>query len=293
MKKIIKEVKGGIVQVTVADERWYLKSQVDEKTKLPAYKGVPSVTWIAGFYPKGIQFYKWLAEKGWDESQAIKSAAGDKGSKVHYACEDIVAGKAVKMEDKYVNPSTGEEEELTLEEYEAVLSFADWLKDMAEKFKDFEVVSSEEVVWNDEYGYAGTVDLAYRADGKLWIVDLKTGQYIWPEHKLQVSAYKHAYPADVSSLAILQLGYHRNQRLWKLTEVDDEFDLFLTARKIWEKEVGDQKPSVKDYPVEIQINVKWAKVAIVNKINGNGRSSKNSKGGGSDTGVKTGNRKSA
>src|SRR4051794_35372068 len=85
MKKIIRETdeKNGIVQVTIADERWYIKEVEDPNTKLPKFLYVPSVTWIAGHYPKGTEFYKWLANKGWDESQAIKVAAGDKGSKVH------------------------------------------------------------------------------------------------------------------------------------------------------------------------------------------------------------------
>ena len=42
----------GVVQITTTDERWYEKDGVF----------VPSVTWIAGHYPKGVQFYKWLAD---------------------------------------------------------------------------------------------------------------------------------------------------------------------------------------------------------------------------------------
>ena len=38
MKKVIREVdeKRGIVQVTIADERWYVKEEKDPKTELPA-----------------------------------------------------------------------------------------------------------------------------------------------------------------------------------------------------------------------------------------------------------------
>lgn len=64
MKKLIRETdeKRGIVQITVADERWYMKPGKDPETGIPTYKPVPSVTWISGFWPKGIGFYKWLAE---------------------------------------------------------------------------------------------------------------------------------------------------------------------------------------------------------------------------------------
>ncbi len=128
MKKVIREVdeKRGIVQVTIADERWYVKEEKDVKTDLPIFKYVPSVTWICGFYPKGLQFYKWLAEHSWDESQAIKQAAGDKGSKVHDAISAILRGEEVRIDSKFLNRSTDELEELTLEECDAILSFVNW-----------------------------------------------------------------------------------------------------------------------------------------------------------------------
>ncbi len=59
---------------------------------------------------------------------------------------------------------------------------------------------------------------------------------MWPEHRLQVSAYAHsdwaqAYDADSGflgrgvkwHLGILQVGYRRNKAGWKLTEVEDAF----------------------------------------------------------------------
>src|SRR3954471_22229820 len=133
MKKIIRETdeKRGIVQVTIADERWYVKEERDGKTDLPALRYVPSVTWITGHYPKGIHFYKWLAEQGWDESQAIKQAAGDKGSKVHEALSAILRGEEVRIDSKFVNRSKSTEEapyleELTFDEVECIISFLDW-----------------------------------------------------------------------------------------------------------------------------------------------------------------------
>src|SRR5436190_23015203 len=154
MKKVIRDVDEakGIVQVTIADERWYLKPSETE-TGLPYYKGVPSVTWIAGKYPKGIGFWKWLAEKGWDEAEAIKSAAGDKGSKIHMAIDDILAGKEVRIDSKYLNRSTEQLEELTLEECDALLAFKRW-KDEVKP----EAICWEKTVFSDRYNYAGTVD---------------------------------------------------------------------------------------------------------------------------------------
>lgn len=247
MKKEIRNVdqQKGIAQITTFDERWYAKPSVNPTTGLPEYSFVPSVTWIAGHYPKGVAFYKWLADKGWDEAEAIKQAAADKGSKVHLAIKALIDGEEVRMDSRFTN-SEGVLEELKVAEYEAILSFADWYNETKP-----EVLASEYVVFNDEYGYAGTIDLKCRIAGKTYIVDFKSGQNIWPEYELQLSAYKHA-EKGVDALAILQVGYRRNKiKHYKFTELEDKFPLFLAARQIWANETGGEQPKQKDYPLSI------------------------------------------
>ena len=259
MKKEIRvaDEQRGIVQITTADERWYVRETKDETTGLPAYEYVPSVTWITGHYPKGIAFYKWLAEKGWDESQAIKQAAGNKGSKVHQAITTLLEGREVPMDAQYVNHSTGALEELTLEEYDCLMAFVGWY----EKAKPTKILANEIVVWDYVYGFAGTVDLVAEIDGELWIIDFKTSQYVGAEYEMQVSAYKHALQSGTAEagradyrLAILQIGYRKNKAGWKWTEVEDKLDLFLAARQIWQNETAGQKPLQRDYPLALKID---------------------------------------
>lgn len=280
MRKEIREVdkEKGIVQVTIADERWYLKPYFSETSGIPQYKGVPSVTWIAGSYPKGIGFYKWLAEKGWDEAESIKTAAGDKGSKVHLAIGNILAGIEVKIDSKFLNKSSGQEEELTLEECDCLLSFINWKKTIEEEYT-LKTIISETAVFSDIYNYAGTVDwiieLTHKETGEVtyWIIDFKTGQYIWKEYELQISAYRktienseNVFPEmkDVSNIktAILQLGYRKNKAGYKFTILEDKFDLFLTAQKIWHEEHGGEQPSKKDYPLVISPAIKVEEVVF-------------------------------
>jgi len=257
MQKIIREVdqKRGIVQVTIADERWYVKETQDPATDLPIFKYVPSVTWIAGHYPKGIGFYKWLAEKGWDESQAIKSAAGDKGSKVHDAISAILRGEEVRIDSKFLNRSTGELEELTLEEVTCIKSFVDWRNEVKP-----ESIAWDLTVFSEKYGYAGTIDYICKIDGEVYIIDFKTSAQVWSEYELQVSAYREAMfeienwpgkggvPADIN-LAILQVGYQRNKAGYKWNEVEGKFPLFLAARQIWSAECEGVEPKKRDYPI--------------------------------------------
>jgi hypothetical protein len=275
MKKIIRETdqERGIVQVTVADERWYFKEARDGATGNPTIKAVPSVTWIAGFYPKGIHFYKWLAEKGWDEAEALKQAAGDKGSKVHDAISAILRGEEVRIDSKFENKSKSTEdnpifEELAFEEIECIISFLDWKKEIEEEYV-LESLAWDTTVFSEIHGFAGTLDwlvrVSHRKTGEVsyWIIDFKTSQYVWTEYQLQISAYRRALengenpilykgqPVDVTNLktAILQLGYRKNKKRFKFTPVDDAFDMFLTAQTIWAKETAGQEPRKVDIPI--------------------------------------------
>lgn len=272
MKKEFREVdeKRGIVQVTISDERWYLKPEKHPTSMLPIYKGVPSVTWISQSYPKGIAFYKWLADKGWDEAEALKSAAGTKGSKVHLAIGDIIKGVEVRIDSKYLNKETGQLEELTLEECDCILSFKKWFDLVKPK-----VIALETVVFSDQHNYAGTVDFICEIDGETWIIDFKTGQYIWPEYELQVSAYKRTIEnaenhfteiKDVSNIrtAILQVGYKRNKDGYKFTELEDKFMLFQAAQIIWKNEHGGEQPSKKDYPIILSPSLSAGEVEFEN-----------------------------
>lgn len=255
MKKTIKVVneKAGILQVTTNDERWYAIPDKDVNTGLPTYRYIPSVTWICGHYPKGIAFYKWLADKGWDESQAIKQAAGEKGSKIHQALELLIAGKKIKHDDQLFNTTTEELEGMTLEEWEAVLSFAEWVKEVKPKF-----LLTEQTVISEKYGFAGTVDTVIQIGDQVYIVDFKSSQYVWPEYELQIAAYKQALSemgrnTKDAKLAILQIGYKKNRRRYKFTEVEDKFDLFKSCMLIWRNEADKQEPLQKDYPISISI----------------------------------------
>jgi hypothetical protein len=249
MKKEIRNVdkKLGIVQVTTADERWYIRPVTSEKSGLPEYKYVPSVTWICDFYPKGVEFYKWMASKGWDESQAIKEAAGTKGDKIHQGVYELSQGNVIKIDSKLLNKDTGEAEEISLEEYEALMSFVAWTKEAKPKF-----LKSEFVVFNDAQGYAGTIDMEVEIAGEKWIVDIKSSASIYPSHEIQLSAYKHA-GFENHKIGILQVGYRRNKNKYKFTEIRDKFAAFLAAQTIWANETEGAAPSQKDYPLELKL----------------------------------------
>lgn len=53
-------------------------------------------------------------------------------------------------------------------------------------------VASEEKVYSEQFGYAGTLDLDAEVDGKRCIVDFKTSSGIYPEMWLQTAGYQLA-----------------------------------------------------------------------------------------------------
>lgn len=56
-----------------------------------------------------------------------------------------------------------------------------------------QVLASEFQCWSPSVGYAGTADLLVQLpNGRIFVVDIKTGKGVWSEHALQVIAYANA-----------------------------------------------------------------------------------------------------
>lgn len=104
--------------------------------------------------------------------------AADMGTWVHKFAEDYVLGK---NPTEPVNPKL----------QKAVRSFKKWFDE-----SDIEVISSEQKLCSRKHRLAGTVDLICKLDGKLTIVDWKTGSGIYPEMMLQMGAYSEMYEEE-------------------------------------------------------------------------------------------------
>ena len=250
-RKIVDQERG-IIQITTSDSRWYL---VQEEGKPERF--MPSVTWITSTgIPKGRGYEKWLADKGIEQAEEIKIAAGDKGSRVHSAISNILLGKSVKYNDTYSGSEGGEPEELTAVEYEAIMSFVNWLNETQP-----EVIAIDYTLVNEQEGYAGTIDMKLKIGGEVWIVDIKTSKDVYLSHRAQVSAYMAADP-ECQKIAILQVGYARNKNKYKFTEIEPCYPVFLAAKEIWAQENKDVQPQQKDFPLEL----KWKKAIEDKKV---------------------------
>jgi hypothetical protein len=275
MQKIIRiaDQDRGIYQVTCSDERHYLKPVPNAITGLPEYVAVPSVTWIASYWPNKF-LEEWRARQGFDEAEAIKKAAGEKGSVIHLAIEKILKGQEFRIDTKVEDKSRSSEaeaamRELTYEELVGVYSFVEWKTEMEQDY-DIETIENEITIFSEIHGYAGTVDWVVRftpkPEGKNplklsgptpFVIDFKTSQAISKAYRLQLSAYRVALEngenpineknpngtetgkiVDLSGLrtAVLHVGYRHNKDGYKFTETKDEFADFKIAYAVWKSE---------------------------------------------------------
>jgi len=253
MKIEYKQVGKNSIQITTSDERWY-------KVENTFY---PSLTWILSHYPKGKQMEAWLKNNG-NDSDRIRDEAAVRGSKVHQALEVLKTGKEVKHDDLFLNTQTNKEEELTGEQYGAIISWVEWVKENNPIF-----LLNETTLYSEKYGFACTLDDVFLIGDQLYINDIKTSKSIYDTHKMQVSAVKRALLESISKkrisikatkeqilnakLSILQINGTLNKKGVRFTEIEDDFDGFILAKNLWEREVAKKTPLQRDYPLSIKI----------------------------------------
>lgn len=117
----------------------------------------------------------------------------------------------------------------------AVQAFLDW-----EKRHKVEYIFSERKIYSKKYGYAGTVDIVAKVDGKLTVLDIKTSKAIYDEMFFQTAAYSKALEEELG-YKILRNIILRVDKDGKGVEpkeatstIDECFKVFLHCQGIYE-----------------------------------------------------------
>ena len=114
-------------------------------------------------------------------------SAADMGTYVHNWIEDFVNGK------EPIHP--------TNERLQRVINdFLEWWNNT-----NVEVVHAERMLCSPKYMLAGTPDLICKVDGKLTIMDWKTGSGIYPDMFLQMAAYAMMWEEEFPDQKVEQL----------------------------------------------------------------------------------------
>lgn len=163
------------------DEHWYPSPKKEDVF-------YPSVTTVLGLMKSGLEFVD-------DETLRF---ARERGTRVHKGCE--------MLEDDHLS-STLERVFYTLQEWEMLMGFVAWHKE----FNPTSILIEHTMV-SDKLELAGTLDRLYEIDGKITLLDIKTGSTIMDSAWLQVAAYAKLYGKKVDQTAILRLTDKKKSR---------------------------------------------------------------------------------
>jgi hypothetical protein len=98
-----------------------------------------------------------------------RDKAADRGTQVHLLAEQIVRGGEPEVPEELAGH---------------VASYRRFLREWSPRF-----VAVEQMVCSLTHGYAGTFDAIADIAGERWLLDLKSGNGIYPEAALQLAAY--------------------------------------------------------------------------------------------------------
>jgi hypothetical protein len=143
--------------------------------------------------------------------------ASERGSRVHESTEDFEYG-LLDMDEDWI----AENEDI--EPY--VCAYIDWWSEVNSSLP----IASEEPLYCEETGIAGTIDLVKRKDGELWLIDKKTSATLGTLRSiLQLNIYRLNWNAtheeNISRLAILQLKKDGTYR---------EIEIHIDEKKAWD-----------------------------------------------------------
>lgn len=118
----------------------------------------------------------------------------------------------------------------------AFMAFEDWAKQVA-----LEPVLIEQVVFSTQHGYAGTMDLLARVNGRVTLVDWKTGKSIYAEAFLQNVAYQIALEEMGHGRAeaglIVRLPKNETDPAFEVAAVPpvaELFPVFVAVKQVWQ-----------------------------------------------------------
>lgn len=184
MEKLYKPI---IIKKEVDNEHFYYVND----------KFVAGVTTILSeTLPTPYALRKWIGDIGTEKAEERLEKAGDRGSRIHDACERLLRGEQVKLAEEF----------LDINDKKCIASFIAWANEYKPVVKDEGI----EFTVASQLGYAGTLDIFCEIKGEPYIIDIKTSASIYDSHKLQITAYQNAFyemTGIMAKRAILHLNF--------------------------------------------------------------------------------------
>lgn len=206
---------------------------------------LPSVTTITGSTPKPMLIpwaAKMAAKAALDDPEKydtaekaaafvsqVKDDAAERGRAVHNLIEEWAKTGVALEEDQVPSEMAG-----------YARAFRTFLRSWNPT-----PLFTEVIVINSTHGYAGRLDLIAKIGTEVWIVDFKTAKAVWPEYRLQLTAYRNAEQLmlnkdDPTSLQSMPKVDHtgvvllRDNGTFDFVTAENDFDVFLALKKVYE-----------------------------------------------------------
>lgn len=191
-----------------AHQRYYTKSGV-------LVPGVTTITGELGWGKKAL--IKWANNKGLEgiDSDKYTKDKAEIGTLAHLIVTNYLQG--------YTTDHLQEYSKETLDRAEnSFLSFLKW-----EEKNRIRPILIEEPLVSEIYQFGGQIDIYGEVNGEIELIDLKTGNDIYDEHIIQVSAYK----------VLLEEAGHKVDRV-RILNIPRTEDEAFTEKKVDNWQVG-------------------------------------------------------
>jgi hypothetical protein len=198
MKKEIKLYNGEVTVIfNDSNHSYWTESKELKKDGNPKLKRLCGVTTYCGIVDKSQALIPWavnttvdyirdridllkeakgneILEMARGEADRQKDLSAEIGKAIHKWVEDHINGKEPEMPDDS-------------RVLEGVNNFLEWKEKNKVKF-----LWTEKIVYSRSHEYVGTADTGIEIKGKKYLLDIKTGNAIYPEVKMQTAAYLKA-----------------------------------------------------------------------------------------------------
>jgi hypothetical protein len=138
---------------------------------------IPRVTAITDIINKPALLKYYAQQENFEVAQALLRNSANWGIKTHATIESLLKGENISI-DPQIAPS--------------IDAFHQWFAKYSIVIADPEE-DLEKLIFDPDNFYSGRMDALVEINGKLGILDVKTGTGIWEEHYLQTAAYLNAY----------------------------------------------------------------------------------------------------
>jgi hypothetical protein len=191
-----------------------IKGKLDKSAALTGWGVNTTLAFIETCWLPGLKYTKQQIQRATRKAKRARfdasADATEIGSAAHEWFEDYIGfcidGVEIEIIDEHDNGQPREAGVLYMPQDPAVRSavqaFINWVTS-----HEIEWLWTEKRVYSRKHNFAGTADVAFRLDGKLYLGDFKTSKRIYKDYFLQLAAY---------AKALEEMGHEKFYGLWTI-----------------------------------------------------------------------------